>query len=288
MKLISYGPVGHEKPGVLLGHQLYSATPVTAAYDEAFFAGDGLARLREYLARPLQQLEPVPLATRLGSPVARPSKIVGVGFNYAAHAQASGQPLPTEPALFLKATSALSGPHDPIVLPPGSRKTDWEVELAVVIKRTARYVSEAEAPAYVAGYALFDDLSERAYQLERGGSADKGKGCDSFAPLGPYLVTPDEVPNPANLGLWLRVNGRLMQQGSTRHLLFSVPYLVAYISRFMTLLPGDVIATGTPTGTGYHQSPPVFLRAGDVVEAGISGLGSSRQHCVRHAQAAVG
>lgn len=283
MKLVCYGAPGHEQPGVVLAGQVYSAAAVTPAYDEAFFAGGGLARLAQYLAQPPRQLERVAPGTRLGSPVARPSKMVGVGLNYADHAQATGEPLPREPALFLKATTALSGPTDPILLPPDSQHTDWEVELAVVIGRRARFVAEAEALDYVAGYAVLNDVSARNYQFARGGDADKGKGCDSFAPLGPYLVTPDEVPDPTDLRLWLRVNGQLMQHGSTRQLLFGVPYLLAYISRFMTLLPGDVIATGTPAGTGYRRSPPIFLQPGDVVEAGIDGLGQQQQRCVRAA-----
>lgn len=280
MLLVRYGPPGAETPGVRLGARIYSTAAVAPDYDEAFFAGDGLARLAAYLARPTRLGTPVPPGTRLGCPVARPSKIVGVGLNYADHARATGAALPTEPALFLKATTALCGPTDPLYLPPGSEQTDWEVELGVVLGKTARFVPEAEALRYVAGYVLLNDVSERSYQLARGGDADKGKGCDSFAPVGPYLATPDEVADVNDLPLWLRVNGRLMQHSSTRHLLFGVPYLVAYISRFMTLLPGDIIATGTPAGTGYRQQPPVFLRAGDELTYGIAGLGTARQRCV--------
>lgn len=280
MVLARYGPPGAETPGVQLGPHLYSAAAVKPDYNEAFFAGDGLARLAAYFAQPASRAAPVPPGERLGCPVARPSKIVGVGLNYADHARATGEALPTEPALFLKATSALAGPTDPILLPPGSKHTDWEVELGVVVGQRARYVSEADALRYVAGYVLLNDLSERAYQFERGGDADKGKGCDSFAPVGPYLVTPDELADVHELPLWLRVNGRLMQHSSTRHLLFGVPYLVAYISRFMTLLPDDIIATGTPAGTGYRQQPPVFLQPGDELTYGIAGLGTARHTCL--------
>lgn len=244
MVVVRYGPPGAEKPGLQLGPHLYSAAAVTPDYDEAFFASGRLTRLAAYFAQP--------------------TNIVGVGLNYTDHAQATGEALPTEP----------------ILLPPGSKQTDWGVELGVGLGRQARYVSEAEALRYVAGYVLLNDLSARAYQVERGGDADKNKGCDSFAPVGPYLVTPDEVAAVHALLLWLRVHGHLMQDGSTRHLLFGVPYLIAYLSRFMTLLPGDLIATGTPTGTGYRQQPPVFLRPGDALTYGIPGLGAACHTCV--------
>jgi 2,4-diketo-3-deoxy-L-fuconate hydrolase len=210
-------------------------------------------------------------------PVARPSKIVCAGLNYTDHAEEMGLGLPTEPVIFLKATSSLSGPNDDIILPRGSEKTDWEAELAVVIRKRASYVAEADAAQYIAGYVLLNDVSERAYQLERGGTWDKGKGCDTFAPLGPWLATPDELLNPSRLKIWLSVNGEKVQDGNTSNLIFRVPYLISYISQFMTLLPGDIVSTGTPAGVGSGLKPPRYLAPGDVVELGIEGLGSSRQ-----------
>lgn len=216
-------------------------------------------------------------APRLGPPIANISKIVGVGLNYRDHAEESGMPIPDEPPLFMKAVSAISGPNDPIRLPPGSIKTDWEVELGIVIGTTARHVGEAESLGHVAGYLIVHDVSERSYQLERGGTWDKGKGCDSFAPLGPWLVTRDEVPDPQNLDLWLDVNGEPRQRGTTDNMIFSCAFLVSYVSRFMTLLPGDVIATGTPAGVGLGLTPPTYLRAGDEVRLGVEGLGEQSQ-----------
>jgi len=277
MKLFRYGPSDHEKPGILLGDQRHDVGAFGEDYAEAFFATDGLRRLAEFVRARAGQLPVVPAAERLGPPVARPSKIVCIGLNYSDHAREMGAPLPTEPVVFLKATSALVGPNDDIRLPRGSVKTDWEVELAVVIGRRAAYVAEAEALDYVAGYVLHHDVSERAYQLERGGTWDKGKGCDTFAPLGPFLATPDELADPGNLRLWLTVNGRPRQDGTTANLIFKVPFLVAYVSQFMTLLPGDIISTGTPAGVGMGHQPPQYLQAGDVVELGIEGLGTARQ-----------
>jgi 2,4-didehydro-3-deoxy-L-rhamnonate hydrolase len=282
MKLIRFGEPGHEKPGILLHGQRLDLSAIVTDYDEAFFANDGLAQLRALMADPaFAQGKPVvPDTVRLGSPVARPSKIVCVGLNYADHARETGAAIPAEPILFLKSTTALCGPNDAIMLPQGSQKTDWEVELAVVIGRRARYVTEADAPDYVVGYCLHNDVSEREYQLERGGTWDKGKGCDTFAPAGPWLVTPDEIGDVNNLRLWLRVNGETMQDGNTNTLIFSVPALIAYISRFMTLLPGDIISTGTPPGVGLGLKPPRYLTIGDVVELGITGLGEARQTVV--------
>ena len=277
MKLLRYGPAGHEKPGVLLDGQRYCAAAFGEDYDEPFFATDGPARLAAFVRA---QAGPLPLVAaneRLGPPVARPSKIVCVGLNYSDHAAEMGLGHPAEPVFFLKATSALAGPNDEIIIPRGSEKTDWEVELAVVIGRRASYVSEAEALDYVAGYVLHHDVSERAFQLERGGTWDKGKGCDTFAPLGPWLVTPDEIPDPARLRLWLTVNGEPRQEGNTANLIFGLPFLISYVSQFMTLLPGDVVSTGTPAGVGMGQKPPQYLRPGDVVELGIDHLGSARQ-----------
>ena len=246
-------------------------------YDEAFFGANGLERLARWLAKEGRAAPVVGEDVRLGPPVCRPSKIVCIGLNYRDHAKETGQALPAEPVLFFKATTALSGPNDDVIIPKGSTKTDWEVELAVVIGRLASYVERNAALDHVAGYVLHNDYSERAFQLERGGQWVKGKSCDTFAPLGPFLATPDEIPDVHNLPMWLKVNGETKQSGSTKDLVFDVPALVSYISQFMTLLPGDVISTGTPAGVGLGQKPPRFLADGDVVELGIEGLGSSRQ-----------
>jgi 2-keto-4-pentenoate hydratase/2-oxohepta-3-ene-1,7-dioic acid hydratase in catechol pathway len=214
---------------------------------------------------------------KLAAPFARPSKIVCIGLNYANHAKETGASIPPEPVIFMKSTTALIGPYDDIMLPRDSQKTDWEVELAVVIGKKASYVEEKEAMDHVAGYCLHNDISEREFQLERNGTWDKGKGCDTFAPMGPFLATTDEITDVDNLRLWLTVNGKMMQDGNTSDFIFSVPFVVSYVSRFMTLLPGDVISTGTPAGVGLGMNPPVYLKAGDVVELGIDGLGTSRQ-----------
>jgi len=277
MLLIRHGQPGHEKPGIVIDGHRYDLSHFGEDFDEKFFASDGLARLAAFVDVQRELLLPIPPTERLGPPVARPSKIVCAGLNYTDHAQEMGLGLPTEPVIFLKAPSALSGPNDDIILPKDSVKTDWEVELAVVIRKRASYVAEADALSYVAGYALLNDVSERAYQLERGGTWDKGKGCDTFAPLGPWLATPDELLNPARLKLWLSVNGEQVQQGNTANLIFQVPYLISYISQFMTLLPGDIVSTGTPAGVGSGLKPPRYLASGDVVELGIDGLGSARQ-----------
>ena len=277
MKLLRYGPPGHEQPGILSNDQRRSVAAFGQDYDEAFFGGDGLTRLAAFVRENADRLPLVADNERLGPPIGRPSKIICIGLNYADHARETGATPPAEPVVFLKATSALVGPNDAIVIPQGSVKTDWEVELAVVIGRRASYVSEADALQHVAGYVLHNDVSEREFQLERGGTWDKGKGCDTFAPLGPFLVTPDELGDVDRLRLWLTVNGRAMQNGSTADLIFKIPFLIAYLSRFMTLLPGDVISTGTPAGVGLGMKPPVYLQPNDVVELGIDGLGRSRQ-----------
>jgi 2,4-didehydro-3-deoxy-L-rhamnonate hydrolase len=278
MKLIRFGEPGREKPGLLLGDgRRVDASAFWEDYDETFFASDGLARLRSWLDGEGASAPPVPDDVRLGPPVARPSKIVCIGMNYRDHAAETGAAIPTEPVVFLKASSALAGPYDDVIIPRGSAKTDWEVELAVVIARRASYVSEAEAMGHVAGYVLHNDYSERAFQLERGGQWVKGKSCDTFAPLGPFLATTDEVPDPHALRMWLTVNGERKQDGTTADMVFGVPALVSYVSQFMSLLPGDVISTGTPAGVGLGQKPPTFLAPGDVVELGIDGLGSARQ-----------
>ena len=277
MKLFRYGPPGQEKPGILRGEQRLDIAAFGEDYTEAFFAGDGLRRLAEFVRANLGQLPEVDATERLGPPVARPSKIVCIGLNYSDHAREIGLTPPTEPVVFLKSTTALVGPFDDIVLPRNSVKTDWEAELAVVISKRTSYVTEAEAADCIAGYTLHNDVSEREFQLERGGTWTKGKGCDTFAPLGPFLVTPDELDDVNNLRIWLTVNGQRKQQGTTANLIFKVPFLISYVSQFMTLLPGDVISTGTPAGVGMGLHPPQYLQAGDVVELGIDGLGASRQ-----------
>lgn len=279
MKLIRYGSPDAEKPGVCLGDgRMVDASGVTADYDEKFFASGGLDRLREWLDTHAEQAPVIDAGVRLGAPIARPSKLICVGLNYAAHARESGLEPPKEPVLFFKSTTALCGPFDDILIPRGSEKTDWEVELAVVIGKRASYIEEDQVEAHIAGYVLHNDVSERAFQLERGGQWVKGKSCDTFAPLGPWLVTPEEIADVHNLPLWLKVNGEVKQDSSTADMIFKVPFLVSYISQFMTLLPGDIITTGTPQGVGLGFKPPQFLRSGDVVELGIEGLGTSKQY----------
>ncbi len=278
MKLIRYGEVNREKPGVILDDRYYDATGFGEDYNEDFFDTGGVTRLRAFVDGNRASLKPLPEGVRLGSPVARPSKIVCIGLNYIDHARETGATPPPEPVIFMKSTTALCGPNDAIVIPKNSVKTDWEVELAVVIGRRASYVTEAQAADYVAGYCLHNDVSEREFQIERSGTWDKGKGCDTFAPMGPWLATPDEVGNVHNLRLWLTVNGQKMQDGTTANLIFNIPYLIAYTSQFMTLLPGDVISTGTPAGVGLGMKPNVYLKPGDVVELGIDRLGTARQN----------
>lgn len=247
-------------------------------YDEEFFGSGGLARLRQRLMNGhVTMLRRVSPEERLGPPIRRPSKIVCVGLNYRDHAAESSMQLPSEPVLFFKATSSLVGPNDALVIPRGAEKVDWEVELAVIIEKKARYVPREQASEFIAGYALHNDYSERSFQLERGGQWMKGKSADTFAPLGPFLATRDEVPNSGRLGMWLTVNGEFRQKSSTAEMIFDVPTLVSYVSEFMTLLPGDLISTGTPAGVGLGMRPPTYLRQGDVVALGIDGLGTSRQ-----------
>ncbi len=278
MKLIRFGAPGKEKPGLQLpdGTRL-DASGLGADYDEDFLGGGGLDRLRTWADKNAAAAPRVDKSVRLGPPVKRPSKIVCIGLNYKDHAAESAMELPKEPVVFFKSTTSLVGPNDDVIIPKGSTKTDWEVELAVVVGRRASYVSEADATKHIAGYVLHNDYSERVFQLERGGQWVKGKSCDTFAPLGPFLATPDEIGDVHDLGLWLTVNGERKQNGSTRDLVFGVPMLVSYISQFMTLLPGDVISTGTPAGVAMGHAPVRFLQPGDVVELGIDGLGSSRQ-----------
>ncbi|OUJ71356.1 fumarylacetoacetate hydrolase family protein [Hymenobacter crusticola] len=284
MKLIRFGQPGQEKPGVILNDQPYDVSAFGEDYTEAFFTNNGLGRLAEFVAANEGKLTTVADGERLGSPIARPSKIVCVGLNYADHAKETGATPPAEPVLFFKSTTALVGPNDAIIIPKNSTKTDWEVELVVVIGKKASYVEEADAHEYIAGYALHNDVSEREFQLERSGTWDKGKGCDTFAPVGPFLATPDELGDVDNLRLWLSVNGKMMQDGTTANLIFKIPFLISYISQFMTLLPGDIISTGTPAGVGLGFNPPVYLKPGDVVELGIDGLGTSRQELKAYAK----
>jgi len=278
MKLIRFGNPGQEKPGLLLddGRRI-DASGFGQDYDEAFFGGDGMERLTAWAAENAETAPVVGNEVRLGPPLTRPSKIVCIGLNYADHAKESGADIPKEPILFFKATSAIVGPNDSLVIPKGSVKTDWEVELAFVIGKKASYVSEENAFDHVAGYVLHNDYSEREWQLERGGQWVKGKSCDTYAPIGPFIATRDEIPDPQNLKLWLKLNGELIQNSSTQQMIFGIRTLVSYVSQFMTLLPGDVITTGTPPGVGLGFKPPKFLQPGDVVELGVEGLGSSRQ-----------
>ena len=280
MKLIRFGKNEQEKPGVHMDGKNYDVSAFVSDYNESFFANDGLKKLAQIVAN--EKLVEIDTNERIGSPIARPSKIVCIGLNYAKHAKETGANIPTEPILFMKSTTSLTGPFDQIVIPKNSVKTDWEVELAVVMGKKASYVSEQDAMQYVAGYVLHNDVSEREFQLERGGTWDKGKGCDTFAPLGPWMVTPDEIPNPHQLRLWLSLNGKMMQDGNTDDLIFNIPQLISYLSHFMTLLPGDVISTGTPAGVGLGFTPNIYLKEGDVVELGIDGLGVSKQKVVAY------
>lgn len=282
MKLIRYGQLNKEKTGVVIDNVMYDTSSPGEDYNEHFFETDGLKRLQQFVETNKDKLQRISEGVRLGSPVARPSKIVCIGLNYADHAKETGAVPPPEPVIFLKSTTALCGPYDNIVIPKNSKKTDWEVELAVVISKKASYVDEANAMDYVAGYCLHNDVSEREFQIERNGTWDKGKGCDTFAPLGPWLVTRDEIKDVDNLNLWLTVNGHYMQNGTTANLIFKIPFLVSYVSQFMTLLPGDVISTGTPAGVGLGMNPQVYLLPGDVVELGIDGLGTAKQNVVTY------
>ncbi|HEV8272736.1 MAG TPA: fumarylacetoacetate hydrolase family protein [Chitinophagaceae bacterium] len=276
MKLIRFGETGKEKPGVIINDAWFDVSGYATDYDENFFENDGLSALKTIISeKPLKEIS---RDTRLGAPIARPSKLICIGLNYSDHATESKMQLPPEPVIFFKATTAIVGPNDDLIIPKNSKKTDWEVELAVVIGKKASYVDEAVALNHVAGYLLHNDYSEREFQLERAGQWVKGKSCDSFAPLGPYLATQDEIADVNDLRLWLTVNGTMMQDGNTKNLVFKIPHLVSYLSQFMTLLPGDIISTGTPAGVGLGQKPePVYIKPGDVIELGIHGLGSSRQ-----------
>jgi len=283
MKLIRFGPINKEKPGVIINDEYYDVSSFGEDYNEQFFETDGLNRLQEFIESHKGNLPGVSKDVRLGSPVTRPSKIICIGLNYADHAKETNAAVPKEPIIFFKATTALCGPFDDVVIPKNSTKSDWEVELAVVVGKKASYVDEADALDYVAGYCLHNDLSERAFQIERNGQWVKGKSCDTFAPLGPFLATKDEVADIDNLRLWLTVNGKMMQDGNTANFIFRIPFLVSYVSQFMTLLPGDVISTGTPAGVGLGMNPQVFLKPGDVMELGIDGLGTAKQNVKAYA-----
>jgi 2,4-didehydro-3-deoxy-L-rhamnonate hydrolase len=279
MKLFRYGDKGQEKPGIVdSSGTLRSLSGATGDIDAAALES-GFAAISRVDVNSLPIVDKV----RFAPPVAAIGKFVCIGLNYRDHAMEAGMPVPSEPVIFMKATSAVIGPNDDVYLPPQSQKSDWEVELGVIIGRECRYVSEARAPEYIAGMCVINDLSEREYQLERGGQWDKGKGCDTFGPIGPYLVTLDEAGDLSNLDLWLDLNGKRMQTGNTRTLIFNVPFLVHYVSQFMSLQPGDVISTGTPAGVGMGMKPPVWLKEGDVMTLGITGLGEQRQRVYRSA-----
>lgn len=279
MKLIRFGEVGKEKPGV----QLENGTKIDVSqfgedYNEAFFETNGIERLKNWLKYNESKCVSISEDIRLGSPICRPSKLICVGLNYAKHAAEAGMKVPSEPVLFFKSTTAIIGPNDDVIIPKGSEKTDWEVELAVVIGKKASYVSKDDIMDYIAGYVLHNDISERAFQIEREGQWCKGKGCDTFAPLGPFMATADEIKDPNNLHLWLKLNGKTMQDSSTSDFIFNIQEAISYITQFMTLLPGDVISTGTPFGVGMGLTPQMYLKPGDVMELGIEGLGVSKQH----------
>lgn len=280
MRLIRFGEPGQEKPGVAMDGKHYDLSSLVTDYDEDFFANGGLETLSSAVSK--GNLKEIPAGSRLGAPVKRPGKIICIGLNYRKHAAESGMEVPKEPVVFFKATSSLVGPNDQIIIPKNSEKTDWEVELAVVIGKRANYVSEAEALDYVAGYAVHNDVSERAFQLEMGGQWVKGKSCDTFAPLGPYLVTKDEVSDPNNLDLWLKLNGEKVQDGNTNDFIFNIQQVISYLSQFMSLMPGDIISTGTPEGVGFGFKPPKYLKEGDVIELGIEGLGEARQEVIAY------
>ena len=281
MKLIRFGQPGKEKPGIILHDgSRRDVSAFTKNYDEAFFEDDGVNKLKNWLMINENSLPVVNYDVRLGPPIARPSKMICIGLNYAKHAAESGMKIPKEPVLFFKAPSAVTGPNDNIIIPKNSQKTDWEVELAVVIGKRALYIDESEAMNHVAGYVLHNDVSEREFQIERSGQWVKGKSADSFAPIGPYVATKDEIPDPHNLNLWLKVNGETLQLSNTSDLVFKIPFLVSYISQFMSLIPGDIISTGTPSGVGLGLKPPRYLKPGDIVELSVDGLGSAKQNVI--------
>ena len=278
MKLIRWVNGNKPSTGIILNDEYVDTSSFGEDYNETFFEKDGIDRLQKFVESNQDRLPKLSKDIQLASPIARPSKIVCIGLNYADHAKETNAQVPKEPIIFFKSTTAIVGPNDDVIIPKNSKKTDWEVELAVVIGKRASYVEENEALNYVAGYCLHNDLSEREFQLERNGQWVKGKSCDTFAPLGPFLATKDEIADVNNLKLWLKLNGQVMQNGNTSNFIFKIPFLVAYLSQFMTLLPGDLISTGTPAGVGLGMNPQVYLKPGDVVELGIDGLGSSKQN----------
>ncbi len=283
MKLIRFGEKNKEKPGIQLDNDLrIDVSSFIDDYDENFFYKIGIKKLRSWLNKNKEKCPIIDNNIRIGPPISRPSKIVCVGLNYAKHAAESGMKIPDEPVLFFKSSSAITGPYDPIIIPKNSSKTDWEVELAIVMGKKASYVSKEDALNYIAGYVLHNDVSEREFQIERSGQWVKGKSCDSFAPIGPFIATADEIENPNNLNLWLKVNGEEMQNSNTSDFIFNIEEVVSYISQFMTLMPGDIISTGTPFGVGLGLNPPKYLKEGDIVELGIEGLGISKQTCIAY------
>jgi 2-keto-4-pentenoate hydratase/2-oxohepta-3-ene-1,7-dioic acid hydratase in catechol pathway len=285
MKIIRFGEMGNELPGLIDENgERFDVSSFGEDYDENFFGSDGLARLNQWFKVNKKSCPKILSTMRLGSPISRPSKIICIGLNYARHAKESGMDLPKEPIIFFKATSAICGPHDQVIIPKNSKKTDWEVELAVVIGAKASYLNPLNAMKHVAGYMVHNDYSERAFQLEHSGQWVKGKSADTFAPFGPFMATKDEIPDPHKLRLWLEVNGKKMQDSSTSDLIFNIPYIIAYLSQYMTLLPGDIISTGTPEGVGMGLNPPRYLQAGDTVHLGIEGLGSQSQKVVAYGQ----
>lgn len=284
MKLIRFGKQGEEKPGILLSNdEKIDVSSFVNDYDEKFFGSGGLVSLKNWLNENESSAPRLDDSIRLGSPIARPSKIICIGLNFKDHAAESGLgAVPEEPLIFGKATSAICGPYDNIVIPRGSEQTDWEVELGVVIGKKTSYVDQDQALDHVGGYVLHNDVSERAFQKDRGGQWIKGKSADTFAPMGPFMATPDEIDNISDMRMWLNVNGENMQDGNTSNLIFSVDHVISYLSQFMTLLPGDFISTGTPAGVGMGMNPEKYLKPGDVVELGIDGLGSSKQNVVAY------
>lgn len=283
MKLIRFGALGKEKPGI----QLANGTKIDVSsfgtdYNEEFFGNDGIGKLKTWLELNQSNCPEIDDSERLGAPLTRPSKIVCIGLNYAQHAAEAGMDVPKEPVLFFKATSAIIGPFDDIMIPKGSQKTDWEVELSVVIGKKASHVEKEDVIDHIAGYVLHNDVSERAFQLERSGQWVKGKSCDTFAPIGPFIATTDEIEDPNNLNLWLKLNGKIMQNSSTSDFIFNIQEAISHITQFMTLLPGDIISTGTPFGVGMGLKPELYLKPGDIVELGIEGLGTSKQNVIAY------
>jgi 2-keto-4-pentenoate hydratase/2-oxohepta-3-ene-1,7-dioic acid hydratase in catechol pathway len=280
MKLIRFGEPSKEKPGIIKDNVRLDISSFGEDYDEGFFGTDGIARLERWVTNKTGELPKVPDSVRLGPPVYRPSKIICIGFNYKDHARETGKQIPSEPVFFLKSPSALTGPNDDVRIPRNSEKTDWEVELAFVINKRVSYVARAEALDCIAGFALFNDYSEREFQFNRGGQWVKGKSADTFAPLGPFLAARDEIDDYNNLGMWLRVNGTVKQKSSTSNMIFDIPTIIETVSQYTTLLPGDIVCTGTPAGVGYGKSPPEYLKEGDLIEYGIDGLGEAAQKVV--------